>query len=77
LLGIFTDGDLLRAILGSPTALTEPVGSYMTAGPKTASPDERLSEALQLMRSYHVDELPVVDERGRFVGHLDIQDVLA
>jgi arabinose-5-phosphate isomerase len=77
LVGIFTDGDLRRAILSSPTALAEPVGSYMTADPKTASPDERLSEALQLMRTYHVDELPVVDERRRFLGHLDIQDVLA
>lgn len=77
LLGIFTDGDLRRAIMGSPTALAEPVHAYMTAGPKTASPDERLSDALQLMRSYQVDELPVVDERGRLLGHLDIQDVLA
>jgi arabinose-5-phosphate isomerase len=76
LLGIFTDGDLRRALLRKADALTEPVHLHMTANPKTASPDARLSEALELMRSHAIDELPVVDPQGHLLGHLDVQDVL-
>jgi arabinose-5-phosphate isomerase len=76
LLGIFTDGDLRRAVLRKATSLSEPVHLHMTAGPKTASPDARVSEALELMRAHAIDELPVVDDQGRLLGHLDVQDVL-
>lgn len=76
LLGIFTDGDLRRAILEGPATLSEPVRKHMTVGPKSAGPDERVSDALELMRFHQIDELPVVDAQGRLLGHLDIQDVL-
>ena len=76
LLGIFTDGDLRRAVLRKAAALTEPVHLHMTAAPKTASPDARLSEAVELMRAHAIDELPVVDDQGRLLGHLDLQDLL-
>jgi arabinose-5-phosphate isomerase len=71
-----TDGDLRRAILERPAALGEAVGKHMTAGCNTTGPDERVSDALEVMHFHQIDELPVVDAQGKLVGHLDIQDVL-
>ncbi len=34
-------------------------------------------EASNLMREFHVDQLPVVDAEGKAVGLLDVQDLLA
>jgi arabinose-5-phosphate isomerase len=76
LIGIFTDGDLRRAILEKPASLSDPVGKHMTAGCKTTGPDERVSDALEVMHFHQIDELPVVDAQGKLLGHLDIQDGL-
>ncbi|NOZ85145.1 MAG: KpsF/GutQ family sugar-phosphate isomerase [Deltaproteobacteria bacterium] len=76
LLGIFTDGDLRRVISSNNSAIMENVGKYMTRNPKTVLPDRSVSEAVQLLRTYKVDELPVIDSAGVLVGHLDVQDVI-
>ena len=75
--GIFTDGDLRRFLLevdGKPgdASLT---GHFGTS-PKTVRPEALIEEALHLINSFKVDQLPVVGEDGRPVGLLDVQDVL-
>jgi arabinose-5-phosphate isomerase len=49
----------------------------MCRAPKTVRADDRVSEAAALLRRFHVDQVPVVDEDGRLVGLLDVQDLLA
>jgi CBS domain-containing protein len=49
----------------------------MTRQPKRISQDSRVIEALQLMRRYAIDELPVVDADSKLVGMIDIQDLIA
>jgi arabinose-5-phosphate isomerase len=49
----------------------------MTRSPKRIGIDARVNDALQLMRKHAIDELPVVDDDGRLVGLIDIQDLLA
>jgi arabinose-5-phosphate isomerase len=76
LAGIFTDGDLRRQIEIDPAILERPVKEVMTRNPKVIQKDRLAAEALQLLRSKKLDELPVVDTRYHPIGLLDVQDLL-
>lgn len=77
LAGIFTDGDLRRLVLRDPGALRDPVEAHMTRSPGTLRHDQRVREAVQMIQQHRRDEIPVVDDRGRPVGLLDVQDLIA
>ena len=75
--GLFTDGDLRRLIeTGGTSRLEEPVDEFMTRSPQTAHPDQLVEDAERLLREHRRDQVPVVDDDGRPVGLLDVQDVL-
>ncbi len=77
LVGIFTDGDLRRHLRDNGVMiLKEPVGKLATLNPLAIYQDKLAAEALHLLRSKKIDELPVVDKKGRAVGLLDVQDLL-
>ncbi len=76
LTGILTDGDLRRAVGRDPKVLTSLIRDVMTRTPLTITPDRFASEALAILHEKRIDELPVVDEQGRAVGLLDVQDLL-
>jgi arabinose-5-phosphate isomerase len=77
LIGIFTDGDLRRLVQRGTFEPRARVGSVMTRSPASTGPDELVKAAEARMREAHVDQLPVVDERGVAVGLLDVQDILS
>lgn len=75
--GIFTDGDLRRLITNdSDSALKRPIAELMTPNPKRIRADDLASEAMALMRSGRIDELPVVDEHDQPLGLIDVQDLV-
>lgn len=76
LCGIVTDGDLRRALLRDVNLFNAPVTEVMTKSPKVIHPDALATEALRLMQNHQIDDLPVVDESGRPIGMLDVQDLL-
>lgn len=77
LVGIFTDGDLRRHLReGGEIILTQPVKKLATRKPLCIQQDKLAAEALNLLRSRKIDELPVVDGKRRVVGLLDVQDLL-
>lgn len=80
LLGIFTDGDLRRALqqLGSK-ALDLPIKELMNSNPRTITRDSLASEALKLMegsKKNEVSVLPVVDEHKKILGLLKLHDLI-
>ncbi|MDO4643235.1 MAG: KpsF/GutQ family sugar-phosphate isomerase [Cardiobacteriaceae bacterium] len=75
LLGIFTDGDLRRALEKYPDALLRPIEDVMTTQPKTTAPTILAAEALQQMETRHITALPVVESQ-RVVGVIHIHDLL-
>lgn len=77
LVGIFTDGDLRRLVLKDPAGLDRPIGEVMTASPRTLPQNATAAEASQLFSTYRNDEIPVVDEAGKPIGLLDVQDLIA
>lgn len=75
-LGIFTDGDLRRALDRQIDVHATPVGEVMTRHCKTVNPGMLAAEALQLMEEYKINALPVVDKTGRLRGALNMHDLL-
>jgi arabinose-5-phosphate isomerase len=74
-LGIFTDGDLRRALDKVLDFETTLVREVMTAEPRTIRPEALAVEAVQLMERHKVNQLLVVDERGRLAGALNMHDL--
>lgn len=77
LIGIFTDGDLRRLVLAKPELLDGPIASVMTRSPRTLAADALVRDAVQMVREFRADEIPVIDTEGRPVGLLDVQDLVA
>jgi arabinose-5-phosphate isomerase len=75
LTGILTDGDFRRSALTGPDFLRQPVATFMTRQPKTIRADALGVDALRLFEAYKIDDLIVVDARGRPVGLIDGQDL--
>ena len=77
LLGVFTDGDLRRALDDEGVDLRgATVAELMTRGPKTIGADKLAIEAAQIMEKHQIHALLVVDDRQRVVGALNIHDLL-
>ena len=79
LLGLFTDGDLRRALeKAGPQALQSPVQQWATAVPRCIASDTLAAEALRLMESnprQPISVMPVVVEQ-RLNGLLRLHDLL-
>jgi len=77
LLGVFTDGDLRRALDDDGVDLRgATVAQLMTLGPKTIGSDKLAVEAAQLMEKHQIHALLVTDANGCVVGALNIHDLL-
>jgi len=76
LIGIFTDGDLRRHIEKDKNILLKKVKDVMTKKPLTVKNHHLAAEAFQILRSRRIDEVPVLDKKGRPVGLVDVQDIL-
>ncbi len=77
LLGVFTDGDLRRALDDEGVDLRgATVAEVMTRGAKTIGSDKLAVEAAQLMEKHQIHALLVVDAEQRVVGALNIHDLL-
>jgi arabinose-5-phosphate isomerase len=75
LTGILTDGDFRRSALTGPDFLQKPVATFMTRSPKTIRDDALGVDALRLFEAHKIDDLIVVNARGRPVGLIDGQDL--
>lgn len=77
--GIFTDGDLRRAIQAKgPEALRSPLSELMTLAPKSISSDQLALEAVKKMEedpARLITVLPVL-EQGRVIGLIRMHDIL-
>jgi arabinose-5-phosphate isomerase len=77
-LGIFTDGDLRRALDRQLDVHATRMSEVMTTRCKVAEPRMLAAEAVHLMETYRITSLPVVsdpDER-KLVGALNVHDLL-
>ena len=75
LLGIFTDGDFRRRAADDDFVLQRKISEVMTVNPATVRVEAMVVEVIKKVESCHVDDLVVVDEAGKVVGFIDIQDL--
>jgi arabinose-5-phosphate isomerase len=75
--GIFTDGDLRRLVLRDAAELSRPIEAVMTRNPRTLAHTALVRDAVNMVREFRQDEIPVVDGDGRPIGILDVQDLIA
>jgi arabinose-5-phosphate isomerase len=76
LIGIFTDGDLRRHLKEDFSISSIAVKDVMTRKPTTVCQDCLAAEAMRILQEKHIDDIPVVDAKGKSVGLLDVQDLL-
>ncbi len=79
--GIFTDGDLRRHLgnVGGRHAcplLERKIKDVMTKNPRTLKKGCLAVEALRILQEYKIDEIPIVDEKDKAIGLVDVQDLL-
>ena len=73
--GIFTDGDLRRALERMGDIRSLRITELMTRNPRTIAPEKLAAEAVQLMERYKVNQLLVVTADGRLTGALNMHDL--
>jgi len=75
-LGVFTDGDLRRALDASVDLRLTRMDEVMSRGPKTVRPNTLAAEAVLLMETHRITSLIVVDAGQKIVGALNVHDLL-
>jgi len=77
LLGVVTDRDLCRSVIA---ARRDPahtaVNECMSRNPISASPEDDVKQAAELMAEHQLRRLPVLDEHGHLVGMLSLADLV-
>jgi len=75
LVGIFTDGDISRAVAQGADLDGDDVSQWMSESPDTFPPDVRVAEAAQWLIEMGYRHLPVMDG-DELLGIVDIRDLL-
>src|SRR5205085_9254339 len=73
--GIFTDGDLRRALEASADIDHRRVDQAMNREPKTIRAQALAAEAVHVMEQHKISQLLVVDQRRVLVGALNMHDL--
>ncbi len=73
--GIFTDGDLRRAMQKLGDLRDTPVGEVMSRNPRTIAPEKLAVEAVQLMEEHKITQLLVINADGTLCGALTMHDL--
>ena len=73
--GVFTDGDLRRALEHAGDVRHVGISQLMTRGPRTIGANRLAAEAVQMMEAHKINHLLVVDDEERLVGALNMHDL--
>lgn len=76
LLGVFTDGDLRRALDEQVDIKNTPIGDIMTRSPATAHTGILAAEALRIMEERHISAIVVLNETGNIAGVVNLLALL-
>ena len=76
LLGVFTDGDLRRALDRGLDLRNTTMQQVMTRNPRHIAPQELAAEAVNRMQEHRITSLVVVEASGTLAGALNIHDLL-
>ena len=75
-LGVFTDGDLRRALDRAADLHRTRMREVMSRHAKTVKPGTLAAEAVHLMETHRITSLVVTDDANEIVGALNVHDLL-
>jgi arabinose-5-phosphate isomerase len=75
ILGIFTDGDLRRALDAGADVHSTSMAEVMHSNCKTTTPDILAAEAVHVLEENKITSLLVADDDSRLIGALNIHDL--
>ena len=75
-IGIFTDGDLRRALEKGCDVRSALLADVMTCKPRSINPEALAVEAAALMEQMRISQLLVIDAHGSLVGALTTHDLM-
>ena len=73
--GVFTDGDLRRALTQTADFRQAPVSRFMTTNPGAIDAGALTAEAVHLMETRKINQLLVIDAHGHLAGALNMHDL--
>ena len=76
LVGVITDGDLRRLHLSGPPIDALSAGEVATREPKTIRGDDLAAKALEVMETWQITSLVIVDGESRPIGLIHMHDIL-
>lgn len=75
--GIFTETDVVKKILGKKVDLTRPLRDFMTANPFALTYNDMVGSAIDLMATKNFYHIPLVDEMNRELrGVLSVRSLI-
>lgn len=74
--GVVTNGDLMRLMEETDDVFQRPVRDVMTRAPKVTRPEALAAAAINQMENHGIVALPVVDEEARLVGIVHLHDCM-
>ncbi len=73
--GLFTDGDLRRALAAGADLRAASIRELMTRQPQTVGADKLAAEAFQIMEARRINGLLVTDDQNHLVGVFNMHDL--
>lgn len=75
--GIISERDLLKKVVANNlSSETTPVKKVMTKNVLTISSNSTSEKALKIMEENNIRHLPVIDNKGSYIGILSIRDLM-
>jgi CBS domain-containing protein len=74
--GILTETDVARKILGQKVDDKLPIRDFMTKDPVVLRPDDTVGKAIDLMAEHSFYHIPLVNERQELVGVLSVRTLI-
>jgi CBS domain-containing protein len=76
LLGIFTEQDYVRRVVGQKLSPETPIRQCMSAKPGTVRANDSVATLVQRIHQGNYRRLPVVDEQGELVGCVSVRNLV-
>lgn len=74
--GIFTEVDVTRHVLGKNVDWKRPVSDFMTSPAMVLNPNDTIYQAIKLMGDHRFYHIPLVDEKNELVGVLSVRTLI-
>ncbi len=75
-IGIFTERDVLRRVIGERVDLKSPIADVMTTDLASIKESDKIARAIQLLHQFGLRHLPVLDDEGKPIGLITVRHVM-